>query len=58
MRPQFEACTMGECGAQLAVPGAEVVSAYRSIIGACAVDMGDAKAACSADVTKFISELP
>lgn len=57
MRPQFEACTMSECGAQLAVPGAEVVSAYRSIIGACAVAMGDTKAACSDDVTKFISEL-
>jgi hypothetical protein len=57
MRPQFEACTMEECGAELAVPGAEVVSSYRSIVGACAVPMGDAKAACSDDVTKFISEL-
>jgi hypothetical protein len=57
MRPQFEACTMEECGAELAVPGAEVVSSYRSIIGACAVSMGDAKAACSDDVAKFISEL-
>jgi hypothetical protein len=57
MRPQFEACTMEECGAELAVPGAEVVSSYRSIIGACAVSMGDTKAACSDDVTQFISEL-
>jgi hypothetical protein len=57
MRPQFEACTMEECGAELAVPGAEVVSAYRSIIGACAVSMGETKAACADDVTKFISEL-
>jgi hypothetical protein len=57
MRPQFEACTMGECGAQLAVPGAEVVSAYRPVIAACAVAMGDAKAPCSDDVAKFISEL-
>jgi len=57
MRPQFEACTMEECGAELAVPGAEVVSSYRSIIGACAVSMGDTEAACSDDVTKFISEL-
>lgn len=57
MRPQFEACTMEECGAELAVPGAEVVSSYRSIIGACAVSMGDVKAACSDDVSKFISEL-
>jgi hypothetical protein len=57
MRPQFEACTMEECGAELAVPGAEVVSSYRSIIGGCAVSMGGAKAACEDDVTKFISEL-
>jgi hypothetical protein len=57
MRPQFEACTMEECGAELAVPGAEVVSSYRSIIGACAVSMGGAKAACEDDVAKFISEL-
>ena len=57
MRPQFEACTMEECGAELAVPGAEVVSSDRSIIGACAVSMGGAKAACEDDVTKFISEL-
>jgi hypothetical protein len=57
MRPQFEACTMEECGAELAVPGAEVVSAYRSIIGACAVSMGDKKAVCADDLTKFISEL-
>ena len=57
MRPQFEACTMEECGAELAVPGAEVVSSYRSIIGGCAVSMGGTKAACEADVTKFISEL-
>jgi hypothetical protein len=57
MRPQFEACTMEECGAELAVPGAEVVSSYRSIIGACAVAMGDEKAACSDDVAKFTAEL-
>jgi hypothetical protein len=57
MRPQFEACNMEECGAELAVPGAEVVSSYRSVIGACAVSMGADKAACSDDVTKFISEL-
>ena len=57
MRPQFEACTMEECGAELAVPGAEVVSSYRSVIGACAVSMGDTKAACADDVTKFQSEL-
>jgi hypothetical protein len=57
MRPQFEACTMEECGAELAVPGAEVVSSYRSIIGACAVSMGDTQAACGDDVAKFISEL-
>lgn len=57
MRPQFEACTMDECGAKLAVPGAEVVSSYRSIIGACAVPMGDAKPACGDDVAKFMSEL-
>jgi len=57
MRPQFEACTMEECGAELAVPGAEVVSSYRSIVGACAVPMGDTKAACGDDITKFISEL-
>lgn len=57
MRPQFEACTMEECGAELAVPGAEVVSSYRSIIGVCAVPMGDAKAPCGDDITKFISEL-
>lgn len=57
MRPQFEACTMEECGAELSVPGAEVVSSYRSIIGACAVSMGGAKAACEDDVSKFISEL-
>lgn len=57
MRPQFEACTMEECGAELAVPGAEVVSAYRSIIGACAVSMAGGSAACQDDVTKFISEL-
>jgi hypothetical protein len=56
MRPQFEACTMEQCGAELAVPGAEVVSSYRSIIGACAVSMGDVKAACSDDIAKFISE--
>jgi hypothetical protein len=57
MRPQFEACTMEECGAELAVPGAEVVSSYRSIIGACAVPMGETKAACGDDVAKFISQL-
>jgi hypothetical protein len=57
MRPQFEACTMEECGAELAVPGAEVVSSYRPIIGVCAVSMGDTKAACTDDITKFISEL-
>ena len=57
MRPQFEACTMDECGAELAIPGAEVVSSYRSIIGACAVSMGGAKAACEDDVAKFIAEL-
>lgn len=57
MRPQFEACTMEECGKQLAVPGAEVVSSYRTIIGGCAVPMGTAPAACSADVAKFTSEL-
>jgi hypothetical protein len=57
MRPQFEACNMEECGAELAVPGAEVVSSYRAIIGACAVSMGGTKAACEDDVTKFISEL-
>jgi hypothetical protein len=57
MRPQFEACTMEECGAELAVPGAEVVSSYRSIVGACAVSMGGAKAACGDDITKFTAEL-
>jgi hypothetical protein len=57
MRPQFEACTMEECGAELAVPGAEVVSSYRSIIGVCAVPMGDTKPACGDDISKFISEL-
>jgi len=56
-RAEFEACTMDECGAQLAVPGAEVVSSYRSIIGACAVPMGGAKAACSDDIARFTSEL-
>ena len=48
---------MEECGAELAAPGAAVVAPYRSIIGACAVSMGDVKAACSDDVSKFISEL-
>jgi len=57
MRPQYEACTMEECGAELAVPGAEVVSSYRSILGACAISMGDAKAACSDDLAKFSTEL-
>jgi hypothetical protein len=57
MRSQFEACTMEECGAELAVPGAEVISAYRSIVAACAISMGSTKVACEDDVTKFISEL-
>jgi hypothetical protein len=57
MRTQFEACTMEECGAELAVPGAEVISAYRSIVGGCVVAMGGNKAACEDDVAKFISEL-
>jgi hypothetical protein len=56
-RPEFEACTMVECGAQLAVPGAEVVSSYRTIIGACAVPMGTAKAACGDDIAKFTAGL-
>jgi hypothetical protein len=57
MRPAFEACTMEECGAELAVPGAEVVSSYRSIVGACAVSMGSEKAACGDDIAKFTAEL-
>lgn len=56
-RAEFEACTMEECGAQLAVPGAEVVSSYRTIIGGCAVPMNGAKAACSDDVAKFTAGL-
>jgi hypothetical protein len=56
-RAEFEACTMEECGAQLAVPGAEVVSSYRSIIGACAVSMGNTNAACGDDIVKFQSAL-
>jgi hypothetical protein len=56
-RPEFEACTMEQCGDLLAIPGAEVVSSYRTIIGACAVSMGGAKAACGDDITKFQSAL-
>ena len=57
MRSQFEACTMEECGAELAVPGAEVVSSYRPVTVACALPMGDAKAACGDDIAKFAAEL-
>jgi len=56
-RPQFEACTMTECGAQLAVPGAEVVSSYRTIIGGCAVPMGATPPACGADIAMFTANL-
>jgi len=52
-RPAFEACTMEECGNYLAVPGAEVISSYRMIIGACAQPMGGVPAACADDITKI-----
>jgi hypothetical protein len=53
MRPQFEACTMEECGAFLAVPGAEVVSSYRTVTLACAVPMGSTPGACAEDIGKI-----
>jgi hypothetical protein len=58
-RAEFEACTMTECGAQLAVPGAQAVSSpeFRAIVGACVAPMGGSTPACGADVAKFISQL-
>jgi hypothetical protein len=56
-RPEFEACTMAECGDLLSIPGAEVIASYRAIIGACAVSMGGAKAACTDDITKIQASL-
>jgi hypothetical protein len=56
-RPEFEACTLDECGSFLAVPGAQVVSSYRPIIAACADTMGGAPLACTPDITKFISAI-
>jgi len=56
-RPEFEACTLAECGDLLAVPGAEVVSSYRSITVPCAIAMGGAKAACTDDITKIQASL-
>lgn len=53
-RPQFEACTLEECGAFLAVPGAQVVSSYRPVIMACFNSTGaGAPLACNGDVDKF-----
>ena len=48
-------CTDKECGYLLAVPGAQLVSGYRNVIGACAA-AADAK--CAGDIGKFIGTLP
>ena len=56
-RPEFNACIMEQCGAQLAVPGAEVVASYRTIIGSCAVSMGSVMSACADDISRFQSGL-
>jgi hypothetical protein len=52
---ELEACTDKECGYLLNLPGAQLISGYRTIIGACAVAPD---AACAGDVGKFIGTLP
>lgn len=56
-RPEFEACIQVECGAQLAIPGAEAAGSYSDIVAACAAPMGGAKGACTDDIGKFAAGL-
>jgi len=52
-RPELEACTLEQCGAYLAVPGASVVRAYVSIIDACTIGSGGEPSECAGDLARF-----
>jgi hypothetical protein len=56
-RPELEACTLEQCGAYLAVPGASVVRSYRDIIDACAIRSASGPSACAGDFVRFAAGL-
>lgn len=52
-RPELEVCTLEQCGALLAVPGASVVRSYVSIIDACTIGSESGPSECAGDLARF-----
>jgi len=56
-RPELEVCTLEQCGAYLAVPGASIVRSYVSIIDACTIGSASGPSACAGDLARFAEGL-
>jgi hypothetical protein len=56
-RLELEACTLEQCGAYLAVPGASVVRSYVAIIDACTIGSESGPSECAGDLARFAAGL-